>query len=111
MHHTMAMGLRANRTIAAWALAVLALWSMGCLQPRNVADPGPDAGTSPARADARGQDLPASIDDPSSEPMGPASDPSCAGSGFHSCNGVCVDSKLPQNCGFACDPCQEITGG
>jgi hypothetical protein len=31
--------------------------------------------------------------------------------GFHSCNGTCVDSKLPVNCGVACSPCPGITGG
>jgi hypothetical protein len=40
----------------------------------------------------------------------PDADPGCP-MGQHTCDGKCVDNKVPSSCGGSCDPCPTITGG
>jgi hypothetical protein len=78
----------------------------------------PDSGPALARPDGGEADRPVPPKPDNSDPPNttsdagdpPATDPGCQ-SGFHTCAGVCVDSRQPDHCGMACVPCSVITGG
>jgi hypothetical protein len=74
--------------------------------------PGPDdnAGGNGGHATSDAPDAPGSLAENPDAPSAPVSDPGCQ-PGFHTCGGICVDSKLPNNCGMACEPCPTATGG
>lgn len=109
------------RRVTGFAWVILVVSAVSCAEPiRKDSPPNVERMDGPGAAGAGGSGSGGSagssavggVDGPSAPPLdGPQPLDAGCPSGQHACQGKCVDSLSPENCGSSCEPCPAIKGG